>query len=185
MNLSVKKEPWASQTRRAAEDHWQPFKEPWERQLSVSAPRWVVSYMWLTHLRLQRWAQTNSIWVRKSGRHVENPRPSSEEVSSPSQRLYVTFWGPSSVKKLLRLPLVNKLLGLDAHTKRKRVTRCLLCSKPKRTLQKTANQEPLRGNKRDRNSAANHWSSELFSQHLLQWTMQVCIVLPSRRQNWG
>lgn len=44
--------------------------------------------MWLTHLHLQRCTQANSICVRMSGRHVENPAPSSEEDSSPSQRLY-------------------------------------------------------------------------------------------------
>lgn len=49
----------------------------------------------------------------------KTPCPSSEEGSSPSQRPYVTFRGPLSVKKLPRLRLVNKLLGRDAHGKKR------------------------------------------------------------------
>lgn len=40
---------------------------------------------------------------------------------------------------------------------------CLLCTKPKKALQETTNQEPLHSNKYDRNSAAHYLSSKTHS----------------------
>lgn len=122
--------------------------------------------MWLTHLHLQRCTQTNSICVRMSGRHVENPSPSSEEVSSPSQTLGLYDVSRSFICQAAASTASCKQVAWTGCTENSclyTVQRCLLCTKPKRALQETTNQEPLHSNKYDRNSAAHYLSSKTHS----------------------
>lgn len=113
--------------------------------------------MWLTHLHLQRCTQTNSICVRMSGRHVENPSPSSEEVSSPSQRPYDVL-SPLSVKQLLQQRVVNKLLGLDAQKSNCCIPCSAVCSAP--------NQK--------KGAAGNYKSGAITQQQI--WQEQCCTL---------
>ena len=122
----------------------------------------VVGYMWLTHLHLQRCTQTNSICVRMSGRHVENPSPLSEEVSSPSQRLY----------DILR-SFICQAVASAASCKQVAWTGCTencvakyraalsALHQTEKALQEATNQEPLHTNKYDRNSAAHYLTSNV------------------------
>lgn len=145
--------------------------------------------MWLTHLRLQRCTETTSICVRKSGRHVENPRPSSEEISSPLSKTVRDVSRPLSVKHLLRQWLVNKWLGLDAQNpkkytiKKKSVTQCLLCSKLKRVQQKNCKSGTITQQQTRQEQCYALFELQVIhsASHPMNNVRQACIVLPSRR----
>lgn len=112
-NLSVKKELQASQTRRAAEDHWQPFKSrekgSWASQLLAG---WLVTCGWHICIFKDAHRQTQYVWECLGGMWKTPVLPLKR--FPPPLKDGTTFWGPLSVKQLLRQRVVNKLLGLDA-----------------------------------------------------------------------
>ena len=95
----------------------------------------------------------------------KNPTLSSEEVSTPSQRLYDVL--RSFICRAVASAASGKQVAWTGCTE----SSCCVarsstdCSapKPKKALQETTNQEPLHSNKYDRNSASHYLSSKTHS----------------------
>lgn len=160
----LKKGLQAWQTRRAARDHWQPFKSrekgSWASPLLAG---WLVTCGWHICIFKDAHRQTQYVWECLCGMW-KNPTPSSEEVSSPSQRLYHVL--RSFICRAVASAASCKQVAWTWCTENSCYVRCsTVCStpNPKKALQETTNQEPLHSNKYDRNSAAHYLSSKTHS----------------------